>query len=166
MKHQKITQFSLTNKKECRDTGVWKAMEVERHKGLTALSCVLFSKESRKYSMWDFIQVEHLSWLSAAMRLDHLHFMILLFLCHNIGFSTVILNGDEYAIKFFLTLHSLLLLIMIFVKQFQLSCWITWTLPVGLFILDLLLACVVPFRTSSSNRKHCGFLESEEVSGS
>jgi hypothetical protein len=100
------------------------------------------------------------------MRLDHLHFMILLFLCHNIGFSTVILNGDEYAIKFFLTLHSLLLLIMIFVKQFQLSCWITWTLPVGLFILDLLLACVVPFRTSSSNRKHCGFLESEEVSGS
>jgi hypothetical protein len=36
MKHQKITQFSLTNKKECRDTGVWKAMEVERHKGLTA----------------------------------------------------------------------------------------------------------------------------------
>jgi hypothetical protein len=30
----------------------------------------------------------------------------LLFLCHNIGFSTVILNGDGYAIKFFLTLHS------------------------------------------------------------
>jgi hypothetical protein len=27
--------------------------------------------------------------------------MILLFLCHSISFSTVILNGDGYAIKFF-----------------------------------------------------------------